>query len=49
MIDEDEPILEKAIGTEIECPPQVPEDDEDIEEDAAEELQNQMEQDYDIG
>ncbi|KAF7806734.1 nucleosome assembly protein 1;3-like isoform X2 [Senna tora] len=88
MIDEDEPILEKAIGTEIEwhpgkcltqkvlkkkpkkgaknakpitktetCesffnffnPPQVPEDDEDIDEDLAEELQNQMEQDYDIG
>ncbi|XP_028774209.1 nucleosome assembly protein 1;2 [Neltuma alba] len=88
MIDEDEPILEKAIGTEIEwypgkcltqkllkkkpkkgaknakpitktenCesffnffnPPQVPEDDEDIDEDMAEELQNQMEQDYDIG
>lgn len=88
MIDEDEPILEKVIGTEIEwCPgkcltqkvlkkkpkkgsknakpitkteqcesffnffnpPQVPEDDEDIDEDAAEELQNSMEQDYDIG
>ncbi|KAL3535594.1 hypothetical protein ACH5RR_004055 [Cinchona calisaya] len=88
MIDEDEPILEKAIGTEIEwypgkcltqkilkkkpkkgsknakpitkteqcesffnffSPPQVPEDDEDIDEDAAEELQNLMEQDYDIG
>eukprot|EP00258_Populus_trichocarpa_P015421 XP_006371979.1 nucleosome assembly protein 1;2 isoform X2 [Populus trichocarpa] len=88
MIDEDEPILEKAIGTEIEwypgkcltqkllkkkpkkgsknakpitkteecesffnffSPPQVPEDDEDIDEDTAEELQNQMEQDYDIG
>lgn len=88
MIDDDEPILEKAIGTEIEwfpgkcltqkvlkkkpkkgsknakpitktesCesffnffnPPQVPEDDEDIDEDAAEELQNLMEQDYDIG
>ncbi|KAJ4708666.1 Nucleosome assembly protein [Melia azedarach] len=88
MIDEDEPILEKAIGTEIEwypgkcltqkllkkkpkkgsknskpitktedCesffnffnPPQVPEDDEDIDEETAEELQNQMEQDYDIG
>lgn len=88
MIDEDEPILEKAIGTEIEwypgkiltqkllkkkpkkgsknakpitkteeCasffnffnPPQVPEDDEEIDEDTAEELQNQMEQDYDIG
>ncbi|RDX81936.1 Nucleosome assembly protein 1;2, partial [Mucuna pruriens] len=88
MIDEDEPILEKAIGTEIQwhtgkcltqkilkkkpkkgsknakpitktenCesffnffnPPQVPEDDEDIDEDLAEELQNQMEQDYDIG
>ncbi|KAF5466432.1 hypothetical protein F2P56_016358 [Juglans regia] len=88
MIDDDEPILEKAIGTEIEwypgksltqkllkkkprkgsknakpitktesCqsffnffnPPQVPEDDDDLDEDAAEELQNQMEQDYDIG
>ncbi|KAI9191629.1 hypothetical protein LWI28_011121 [Acer negundo] len=88
MIDEDEPILEKAIGTEIEwypgkcltqkllkkkpkkgsknakpitktedCesffnffnPPQVPDDDDDIDEDTAEELQNQMEQDYDIG
>ncbi|KAJ8766908.1 hypothetical protein K2173_011726 [Erythroxylum novogranatense] len=88
MIDEDEPILEKAIGTEIEwhpgkcltqkllkkkpkkgsknakpmtkieecesffnffSPPEVPEDDEDIDEDTAEELQNQMEQDYDIG
>ncbi|KAJ1689404.1 hypothetical protein LUZ63_013559 [Rhynchospora breviuscula] len=88
MIDEDEPILEKAIGTEIEwypgkcltqkilkkkpkkgskntkpitktedCesffnffnPPQVPEDEEEIDEDTAEQLQNQMEQDYDIG
>lgn len=88
MIDDDEPILEKAIGTDIEwlpgkcltqkvlkkkprkgskntkpitktetCesffnffnPPQVPEDEEDIDEDTAEELQNQMEQDYDIG
>ncbi|KAL2899584.1 Nucleosome assembly protein 1 2 [Bienertia sinuspersici] len=88
MIDEDEPILEKAIGTEIEwlpgkcltqkilkkkpkkgsknakpitktetCdsffnffnPPQVPEDDDDLDEDAAEELQNLMEQDYEIG
>ncbi|XP_039004889.1 nucleosome assembly protein 1;2-like isoform X2 [Hibiscus syriacus] len=88
MIDEDEPILEKAIGTEIEwypgkcltqkllkkkpkkgsknakqitktedCesffnffnPPQLPDDDEDIDEDTAEELQNLMEQDYDIG
>ncbi|KAI3727331.1 hypothetical protein L1987_67144 [Smallanthus sonchifolius] len=88
MIDDDEPILEKAIGTEIEwlpgkcltqkilkkkpkkgsknakpitktenCesffnffnPPQVPEDDDDIDEELAEELQNQMEQDYDIG
>ncbi|KAH9611263.1 hypothetical protein KSS87_008936 [Heliosperma pusillum] len=88
MIDEDEPILEKAIGTEIEwlpgkcltqkilkkkpkkgsknskpitktenCesffnffnPPQVPEDEEDIDDDAAEELQNLMEQDYEIG
>ncbi|CAN6457194.1 unnamed protein product [Victoria cruziana] len=88
MIDDDEPILEKAIGTEIEwfpgktltqkilkkkpkkgsknakpitktedCesffnffnPPQVPEDDNDIDEDTAERLQNLMEQDYDIG
>ncbi|XP_049399038.1 nucleosome assembly protein 1;2 isoform X1 [Solanum stenotomum] len=88
MIDEDEPILEKAIGTEIEwypgkcltqkilkkkpkkgsknakpimkteqcesffnffSPPQVPEDDVDIDEDGAEELQGLMEQDYDIG
>ncbi|XP_010242237.1 PREDICTED: nucleosome assembly protein 1;4 isoform X2 [Nelumbo nucifera] len=88
MIEEDEPILEKAIGTEIEwypgksltqkllkkkpkkgsknakpitktekCesffnffdPPQVPENDDDIDEDTAEELQSQMEQDYDIG
>ncbi|CAL0325529.1 unnamed protein product [Lupinus luteus] len=88
MIDEDDPILEKAIGTEIQwlpgkcltqkvlkkkpkkgsknakpitktencesffnffSPPEVPEDDEDIDEELAEELQNQMEQDYDIG
>ncbi|THG19407.1 hypothetical protein TEA_025792 [Camellia sinensis var. sinensis] len=88
MIDDDEPILEKAIGTEIEwypgkcltqkilkrkpkkgsknakpitktekcesffnffSPPEVPEDEDDIDEDIAEELQNQMEQDYDIG
>ncbi|XP_029118996.1 nucleosome assembly protein 1;2 [Elaeis guineensis] len=88
MIDEEEPILEKAIGTQIEwlpgkcltqkllkkkpkkgsknakpitktedCesffnffnPPQVPDDDEDIDEDTAEQLQNQMEQDYDVG
>ncbi|GAB2222256.1 hypothetical protein Droror1_Dr00013463 [Drosera rotundifolia] len=89
MIDEDEPILEKAIGTEIEwypgksltqkvlrkkpkkglkntksiitktenCesffnffnPPQIPEDEEDLDEDTAEELQTQMEQDYEIG
>ncbi|KAJ6802333.1 nucleosome assembly protein 1,4-like [Iris pallida] len=87
MIDDEEPILEKAIGTEIEwlpgkcltqkvmkkkpkkgsknakpitktenCesffnffnPPEVPEED-DIDEETAEELQNQMEQDYDIG
>ncbi|KAL8113707.1 nucleosome assembly protein 1;2-like isoform X2 [Apium graveolens] len=86
--DEDEPILEKAIGTDIEwypgkclthkilkkkpkkgsknakpitktencdsffnffSPPEVPEDDDDLDEDAAEELQNLMEQDYDIG
>ncbi|KAL2906921.1 Nucleosome assembly protein 1 2 [Bienertia sinuspersici] len=88
MIDEDEPILEKATGTEIEwcpgkcltqkllkkkpkkgsknakpitktetvdsffnffSPPEVPEDEEEIDEDAAEELQALMEQDYDIG
>ncbi|KAL9235473.1 hypothetical protein vseg_010230 [Gypsophila vaccaria] len=88
MVDEDEPILEKAIGTEIEwlpgkcltqkilkkkpkkgskntkpitktesCesffnffnPPEVPEGDDDIDDDAAEELQNLMEQDYEIG
>ncbi|KFK40309.1 nucleosome assembly protein 1 2 [Arabis alpina] len=88
MIDEDEPILEKAIGTEIEwypgkcltqkilkkkpkkgskntkpitktedcesffnffSPPQVPEDEEDIDDDMADELQGQMEHDYDIG
>ncbi|XP_023731075.1 nucleosome assembly protein 1;4 [Lactuca sativa] len=88
MIDDDEPILEKAIGTDIEwlpgkcltqkilkkkpkkgsknakpitktencesffnffSPPQVPEDEDDIDEEVAEELQNQMEQDYDIG
>ncbi|KAH0888857.1 hypothetical protein HID58_051286, partial [Brassica napus] len=85
MIDEDEPLLEKAIGREIDwypgkcltqkilkkkpkkgaknakpitktedCesffnPPQVPDDDEDIDEDRAEELQNLMEHDYDIG
>nr|XP_029118994.1 nucleosome assembly protein 1;1 isoform X1 [Elaeis guineensis]XP_029118995.1 nucleosome assembly protein 1;1 isoform X1 [Elaeis guineensis] len=30
-------------------PPQVPDDDEDIDEDTAEQLQNQMEQDYDVG
>uniref|UniRef100_I1Q3M0 Uncharacterized protein n=1 Tax=Oryza glaberrima TaxID=4538 RepID=I1Q3M0_ORYGL len=85
MIDEDdEPILEKAIGTEIEwhpgycltqevltkessestkpitkteecesffnffSPPQVPDDDAKIDENTAEELQNQMERDYDI-
>uniref|UniRef100_A0A6I9REL8 Nucleosome assembly protein 12 n=1 Tax=Elaeis guineensis var. tenera TaxID=51953 RepID=A0A6I9REL8_ELAGV len=89
MIDEDDPVLEKAIGTEIEwypgkcltqkvlkkkprkgskntkpmtktencdsffnffTPPQIPDDDDDeIDEDTAEQLQNQMEQDYDIG
>ncbi|KAJ6840511.1 nucleosome assembly protein 1,4-like [Iris pallida] len=88
MIDDEEPILEKALGTEIEwlpgkcltqkvmkkkpkkgsknakpitktenCqsffnffnPPEVPEEDDDIDEETAEELQNQMEQDYDIG
>ncbi|CAA3012022.1 Nucleosome assembly NAP-1, partial [Olea europaea subsp. europaea] len=35
---------EKAVG-----PPEVPEEDEDIDEDAAGELQNLMEQDYDVG
>ncbi|GMI97809.1 NUCLEOSOME/CHROMATIN ASSEMBLY FACTOR GROUP A 02, nucleosome assembly protein 1;2 [Hibiscus trionum] len=88
MIDENEPILEKATATEIEwypgkcltqkllkkkhkkgsknakpitkteeCesffnffyPPRVPEDDEILDEDDAEELQNEMEQDYDVG
>ncbi|XP_068648054.1 nucleosome assembly protein 1;4-like isoform X2 [Aristolochia californica] len=88
MIDEDEPILEKATGTEIQwvpgksltqkvlkkkpkkgskntkpitktekcesffnffSPPQIPDDDDDIDEETAEQLQNQMEQDYDIG
>ncbi|KAL9245948.1 hypothetical protein vseg_019541 [Gypsophila vaccaria] len=88
MIDEDEPILERAIGTEIEwfpgkcltqkvlkkkprkgsknakpitktetvdsffnffTPPEVPDDDEEIEEDVADELQSLMELDYDIG
>ncbi|KAL1218343.1 Nucleosome assembly protein 1,2 [Cardamine amara subsp. amara] len=88
MIDEDEPILEKAIGTEIEwfpgkcltqkilkkkpkkgskntkpitktedcesffnffSPPQVPEDDEDLDDEMADDLQGQMEHDYDIG
>ncbi|ESQ54680.1 hypothetical protein EUTSA_v10025518mg [Eutrema salsugineum] len=88
MIDEDEPLLEKAMGTEIDwypgkcltqkilkkkpkkdsknakpitktedcesffnffSPPEVPDEDEDIDEDRAEELQNLMEQDYDIG
>lgn len=88
MIDEEEPILEKATGTKIEwfpgkcltqkllkkkpkkgsknakpitktetvesffnffSPPEVPEDEEEIDEDAAEELQALMEQDYDIG
>ncbi|KAK4269215.1 hypothetical protein QN277_022403 [Acacia crassicarpa] len=86
--DDDDPILEKAIGTEIEwypgknltqkilkkkpkkgsknakpitkieqCdsffnffnPPQIPEEEEDIDDDAVEELQNTMEHDYDIG
>ncbi|PKA58995.1 hypothetical protein AXF42_Ash001088 [Apostasia shenzhenica] len=88
MIDDDEPILEKAIGSEIgwfpgKCltqkvlkkkpkkgakgskpvtkteicesffnffsPPQVPEEDDEIDEETAEQLQDQMEQDYDIG
>ncbi|VYS63947.1 unnamed protein product [Arabidopsis thaliana] len=88
MIDEDEPLLEKAMGTEIDwypgkcltqkilkkkpkkgskntkpitkledcesffnffSPPEVPDEDEDIDEERAEDLQNLMEQDYDIG
>ncbi|KAJ7519030.1 hypothetical protein O6H91_20G020100 [Diphasiastrum complanatum] len=88
MVDDDEPILERAIGTEIEwspgknltqkvlkkkpkkgdknvkpvtktaqcdsffnffSPPQVPDDDDDIDQDEAEQLQDAMEQDYDIG
>eukprot|EP00249_Psilotum_nudum_P014497 c24853_g2_i2 orf=287-1402(+) len=88
MVDNEEPILERAVGTVIEwhagknltekvlrkkpkkgsrntkpvtkteqCesffnffkPPQVPEDDDDIDQDVAEELQDLMEQDYDIG
>ncbi|KAF6157182.1 hypothetical protein GIB67_041643 [Kingdonia uniflora] len=88
MIDEDEPILEKAIGAEIDwcpgkiltqkilkkrpkkgsknskpitkiekcpsffnffSPPEVPDSDIEIEDEAADELQNEMEQDYDIG
>lgn len=90
MIDDDDPILEKAIGTEIEwfpgkcltqkvlkkkpkkgskntkpitkteicesffnffSPPKVPEDDDDdeLDEEIADQLQDQMEQDYDIG
>ncbi|GJS86616.1 nucleosome assembly protein 1;4-like protein isoform X2 [Tanacetum coccineum] len=50
MIDDDEPILEKAIGTTIEwLPGKLPEAEEAIDEEEAEELQNQMEQDYDIG
>lgn len=88
MIEDDDPILEKSIGTEIEwhpgkcltqkvmkkrpkkgsknakpiiktekCdsffnifnPPQIPEDDDEIDDDVVEELQNLMEHDYDIG
>ncbi|XP_020098493.1 nucleosome assembly protein 1;1-like isoform X2 [Ananas comosus] len=88
MVDEDEPILERAIGTEIEwfpgkcltkkvlkkkpkkgsknaktitkiesCesffnffnPPQVPDDEDELDDDTADQLQNQMEQDYEIG
>jgi nucleosome assembly protein 1-like 1 len=88
MIDDNEPILERAIGTEIDwypgknvtqklmkkkpkkgaknakpmtkteqcesffnffSPPQVPEDDEELDEETAENLQDLMEQDYDIG
>nr|CAB3467005.1 unnamed protein product [Digitaria exilis] len=88
MVDEDDPILERAIGTEIDwypgknltqkilkkkpkkgsknakpitktevCesffnffnPPEVPDDEEDIDEETADELQGQMEHDYDVG
>lgn len=88
MIDDNEPILERAIGTEIDwytgknvtqklmkkkpkkgaknakpvtkteqcesffnffSPPQVPDDDEELDEETAEGLQDLMEQDYDIG
>ncbi|CAH9122746.1 unnamed protein product [Cuscuta epithymum] len=88
MLDDDEPILEKATGTHIEwhpgkcltqkilkkkpkkgsnyakpitrtenCdsffnffnPPQVPDDDDEMDDDIAEDLHEQMEQDYDIG
>ncbi|XP_073387389.1 nucleosome assembly protein 1;2 isoform X2 [Physcomitrium patens] len=88
MIDDNEPILEKAVGTEIEwnsgknltqkvmkkkakkgskntkpvtktenCdsffnffnPPQVPEDDQDIDQEMVEQLQDLLEQDYDVG
>lgn len=88
MIDDNEPILERAIGTEIDwypgknltqklmkkkpkkgaknakpvtkteqcesffnffSPPQVPDDDEELDEETAESLQDLMEQDYDIG
>ncbi|CAN7133129.1 unnamed protein product [Brassica rapa subsp. narinosa] len=79
VIDEDELLIEKAIGTEIDwypgkCltqkivekkpkkgltnaesffnffnPPEVPDEDEDIDDDRADELQYHMELDYDIG
>ncbi|XP_020533957.1 nucleosome assembly protein 1;2 isoform X2 [Jatropha curcas] len=88
MIDDDDPILEKTIGTEIEwypgkcltkkvlkkkprkgsknakpitktenCAsffnffntPRIPEDDDDLDDDAVEEIQDRMEQDYNIG
>ncbi|KAJ7555507.1 hypothetical protein O6H91_05G042200 [Diphasiastrum complanatum] len=88
MADEDEPILDRAIGTEIEwspgknltqkilkkkpkkgaknakpvtkteqcesffsffSPPETPEDDDDVDTDVFEQLQEQLEQDYDIG
>ncbi|XP_058780237.1 nucleosome assembly protein 1;4-like [Vicia villosa] len=88
MIEDDDPILEKSIGTVIEwnpgkclvlkvlkkkpkkgskndkpiiktekcesffnifSPPQIPEDDDEIDDDIVEELQNLMEHDYDIG
>ncbi|XWS12070.1 hypothetical protein CRYUN_Cryun37aG0058900 [Craigia yunnanensis] len=55
MVDENDPILEKAIGTKIEWYPgkcltqKIPDDDDDIDDELAEELQDRMEHDYNIG